>query len=213
MNKLLQALVWTLLFVAQNVHAQTLQELLKAVEEDNIEHASFYLDRGMEPDTSDPQGNTLLMIASRLGHADMASMLLGRHASVTRQSASGDTALLMASLGGHLDVVKLLVKAGAPVQTHSGWQPIHYAAFGGATDVVAYLLDQGADKNALAPNNKFTPLMLAVRNGHGDAAKLLIARGADVTSRSVGGETALMIAQRLDDTALIALLKQAGAAE
>ena len=213
MNRVFQAIVWAILMVAQTAHAQTLEALLKAVAEDNLPDTAFYLDRGMEADTTDVRGNTLLMVASRLGYADMVSMLLERKASVTRQTPAGDTALLMASLGGHLEVVKLLVEAGAPVQTASGWQPLHYAAFCGANDVVSFLLDRGADKEARAPNNLFTPLMLAVREGHGDTAKLLIERGADVSKRGYSGETALTIAQGHEDSGIIAILKEAGAAE
>lgn len=213
MNKVIQAIVCALLIFSQPAHAQTLDALLKAVAEDNMSEALFYLDRGMEADTTDQRGNTLLMIASRLGYVDMVQMLLGRKASVARQTPAGDTALLMASLGGHLEVVKLLVEAGAPVQTRTGWQPIHYAAFGGSAPVIEYLLDHGADKNALAPSNRFTPVMLAVRNGNGDAAKLLIARGADLSNRSAGGETALTIAERKEDSALISLLKRSGAVQ
>ena len=213
MSKAVQAIVWALLMVAQAAHAQTLDALLKAVAEDDMTEATFYLDRGMEADTTDKDGNTLLMIASRQGHADMVTMLLERKASVARQTPAGDTALLMASLGGHLDVVKLLVEAGAPVQGGKGWQPIHYAAFNGANDVVAYLLDHGADKDAIAPANEFTPLMLAVRNGHGDTAQLLLSRGSDLAHKNHAGDTALTIAERKGDTGIIAILKKAGATE
>jgi ankyrin repeat protein len=74
------------------------------------------------------------------------------------------------------------------------------------------LLDGGADKNALAPNS-YTPLMLAVRNGHGDAAKALLLADANVSHRGPSGETALAIARKRDDQALTELLKRAGATD
>lgn len=196
--------------VAQNCAAQALVELLKAVEEGDVKRAVFYLDRGMDPNTTSADGNTILMIASRHGYTDLATMLIARKASLTRQSPVGDTALLMASLGKHLDVVKLLVFAGAPVQNGKGWQPIHYAAFAGATEILSFLLEHKADKNVLAPN-LYTPLMLAVRNGHLDAAKILLKEDADFTHKGPAGETALSIAERQKDTDLVELLKRAGA--
>jgi hypothetical protein len=196
--------------VTHNCAAQALGELLKAVEEGNVKRAVFYLDRGMDPNTTNADGNTILMIASRHGYTDLASMLIARKASLTKQSPAGDTALLMASLGGHLGVVKLLVAAGAPVQTAKGWQPVHYAAFAGVTDILRFLLEHGADKNALAPN-LYTPLMLAVRNGHLEAAKVLLKDDVDVSHQGPAGETALGIAQRQNDTDLVELLKRAGA--
>src|SRR5579859_6606550 len=110
LNKALQILVWVLFLGCQLAHGQTLDDLLKAVEEGDVKRAVFYLDRGLDPNSSDRDGNTILMIASRLGHMDMASTLIARKASLTRQTRHGDTALLMASLAGHLDMVKLLVK-------------------------------------------------------------------------------------------------------
>jgi len=191
---------------------QTLDALLKAVAEDNMDEALFFLDRGMEADTTDKDGNTLLMIAARMGYMDMATMLIERKASVTRQTPAGDTPLLMASLGGHLDMVKLLVQAGAPIQGGKGWQPLHYAAFSGANEVVTFLLEQGAPKDVRAPSSDYTPLMLAVRNGHGDTAKVLLAAGADLALKNAQGETALMMAERIGDTGLVSILQKASGA-
>ena len=211
-NKALQILVWALFLCSQTARGQALDDLLKAAEDGDVKRAVFYLDRGLDPNSSDRNGNTILMIASRLGHADLASALIARKASLTRQTSHGDTALLMASLGGHLEVVKLLVNAGAPVQGQKGWQPIHYAAFNGATDVVRYLIDHGANKNSLAPNF-YTPLMLAARNGHAETVRALLLEDVDLTQRGMAGETALDIATRRNDPAIVDLLKRAGAAK
>jgi ankyrin repeat protein len=211
-NKAVQIVVWALLLACQAAQGQTLDDLLKAVEEGNVKRAVFYLDRGLDPNSSDRDGNTILMIASRLGHADIASTLIARKASLSRQTRHGDTALLMASLGGHLEVVKLLVGAGAPLQNADGWQPIHYAAFSGSTDVLRYLLDRGANRNALAPN-AYTPLMLAVRNGHVEAVKTLLLAKVDVTQQGMNGETALDIAKRRNEPEIVELLTRAGAAK
>ena len=210
LKRVLQVLVWATFLWTQTCQAQALGELLKAVEEGDAKRAAFYLDRGLDPNTTDAAGNTILMIAARLGHIDLASALVARKASLTRQSPAGDTALLMATLGGHLGMVKFLVSAGAPVQGTKGWQPIHYAAFAGATDVLRFLLDKGADKDSLAPNS-YTPLMLAIRNGHTDVATVLLKEDADFTHRGPAGETALDLAQRRESAELVELLKRAGA--
>jgi hypothetical protein len=200
-----------MLLIAQSAHAQALTELLKAAEEGDLRRVSFYLDRGMDPNSSDADGNTILMMAARQGHASVTSLIVSRKASVSRQTRAGDTALMMASLGGHLPVVKLLVQAGAPMGG-AAWQPLHYAAFGGSADTVRFLLDRGANKNALAPN-AYTPLMLAIRNGHVDAAKVLLHEHPDLAQRGMAGETALDIARRREDQGLVELLKGAGAVD
>ena len=210
LNKALQVFVWALLLIAQPIRAQSLQELLQAAEEGNVKRALFYLDRGLDPNTSDADGNTILMIACRLGHADLASTLIARKASLTRQTRAGDTALMMASLAGNLEMVKLLVDAGAPVKLGDGYQAIHYAAFSGSTDVLSYLLEHGADKDAVAPNS-YTPLMLAAREGHMEAAEALLLVHPELEHVGRNGETALSIAERRENTALVELLKSAGA--
>ena len=195
---------------AQASSGQALEELLKAVEKGDAAEVGRQLDRGLDPNTTDKEGNTILMMAARLGHLELASLLIGRKASVARQTPAGDTALLMASLGGRLEMAKLLVNAGAPVGGGSGWQPLHYAAFSGASDIVRFLIERGADKNAVAPNG-YTPLMLAVRNGSAEAARVLLVEDADVGHRGPAGETALSLAQRSGDASLVELLKRAGA--
>ena len=210
LRRLLQVFVCASFVVAHAAHAQTLEELLKAVDEGNEKRAVFYLDRGLDPDSSDKDGNTILMIASRHGFTDLVSALIARHASLGKQTRSGDTALMQACLGGHIDVVKLLVSAGASVQSGHGWQPLHYAAFNGSADIVRFLLDKGADKNVLGPNS-FTPLMMAAREGRIDAARVLLLEDADFEHQGVKGETALKIAQQRNHPDVVALLKQAGA--
>lgn len=185
--------------------------VLKAANQGDTQTVGSLLAQGLDPNTADGEGYTLLMIAARGGHAELVSMLLARKAGIARRSPHGDTALLLASLKGHLPVVKVLVESGAAVKT-PGWAPVHYAAFEGRAEVLNYLIEKGADKNALGPNG-FTPLMLAARGGHLDACKALLGWDADFRIEGPKGETALKIAQARKDVALEALLKRAGAVD
>lgn len=190
---------------------QSFEQLLKGVNQGDTKTVAAYLGQGLDPDTADLDGNSILMIAARLGHQDLVSLLISRKASVTRRSPHGDTALMMASLKGHLAIAKLLVANGAQV-SHAGWTPLHYAAFEGRAEVVKYLLEKGADKNSPAPNG-FTPLMLAARGGHLEATRALLHEDADVAIRGPKGETALGIAKVRKDVELENLLRRAGAVE
>jgi ankyrin repeat protein len=201
-----------LLAVASAASGQpsSLDKFLRAVNEGDAKTVAALLSLGLDPDSADPQGNTVLMIASRLGHKDVVMVLIGR-AHVTRISAHGDTALNFAALGGNLEIVKLLVENGAPVSTSTGWAPLHYAAFENRPEVIKYLIAKGANKDALAPNG-YTPLMLAARNGHLDAAIVLLYADADVGIKGPAGETALKIATaRNNNEEMVKLLKRAGA--
>ena len=53
--------------------------------------------------------------------------------------------------------------------------------------------------------------MLAVYNGHKDITKILVMSGADVDITNKDGDTALTLAEKKGDTAIVKLLKQAKA--
>ena len=192
--------------------AQTLEDSLRAALEGDLVTVQRLVERGTSPDTSDQEGNSLLMLAARAGHVAVVSYLLARKATVNARSRFGDTALLAASLKGHVEVAKVLLAGGAELNP-PGWTPLHYAAFEGRAEMVKFLLDKGAGKNAVAPN-EYTPLMLAVRNGHEEAARALLYGDPDVNYKTrVTGETALILATKKGAAPVVELLKRAGAVE
>jgi hypothetical protein len=211
MKSLLAAMLGVLLSVPGATFGQSLDQLIQAVNDGNVQSVKALLDRGLEPDSADSNGNTALMIASRLGHKDLVALLVSRKASVSRRSSFGDTAINYAALSGHLEIVKLLADHGAELAPATGWGPLHYAAFENRAEVVKYLIQKGAPKDALAPNG-FTALMLAARGGHLAAATALLHEDADLGIKGPGGETALSIATARKDEPMIRLLKRAGAA-
>lgn len=189
----------------------SLDRLLSAVEDGDAAATAKYVSQGLDPNSTGPNGQTILMAASRLGRLDVVKTLLSLKADPNRRSAQGDTALMMASLGGHLEIVKTLFASGARMDT-SGWNALHYAAYGGSLEIVHFLVLRGADKDAIAPNWD-TPLMLAIRNGRVDAAKALIEDKADLTHRDKNGKTALGLAKAKGEQELVELLTKAGAPE
>ena len=192
--------------------AQSLEESWRAALEGNLSTVQRAIERGNSPDTSDAEGSTLLMLAARSGHAEVVSYLISRKASVNGRNKFGDTALMAAALGGHLDAARVLVANGAEINP-SGWTPLHYAAFEGRAAMVRFLLESGADKNAVAPN-EFTPLMLAVRNGHEEVTKALLYGDPEVNYKTRStGDSALKLAVKKGYEPVVNLLKRAGAVE
>ena len=124
-------------------------------------------------------------------------------------AADGFTALQLAAFFGHTAAAKLLLEHGADVNAPSRnplmVQPLHSAAARGGPELIALLLDAGADPNARQAGG-YTPLQ--ARAAHGDMAmtQLLLKHGADAALRSDDGRTALDMAREKGHADIVALL-------
>ena len=203
-------LIAALWFVTSVASAQGLYEkFIEAVTTDRTDEVSALLARGMDPNSVDPNGDPVLLIASRAGFEATVDALLKARAKVGAKNRYGDTPIMVAALGGHLAIVKKLHRLGADIDPE-GWTPLAYAATHGHTAVAAYLLESGARVDAEAPNGT-TALMMAVRGGHQDTAQLLMAKGADVNHHNQNGASALAWARRDGRLELEQVLRRAGA--
>jgi hypothetical protein len=116
------------------------------------------------------------------------------------QVYEGDTALHAAAFGHDVEIARELVTRGADLRARNrrGAQPLHAAAIGapgtanwnptGQREVIEYLVDAGADPNAVAMGG-VTPLHRAVRNRCSAAVEALLRAGADPCSANDHGST------------------------
>jgi uncharacterized protein len=191
--------------------APTLDDIFKAVKANDVRELRSFLDQGMDPNSTNQQGYSVLMEGAREGHLEVLTLLLDRKARVNQRNAVGESALMLAAFKGNLEAVRLMHGRGAEIN-NPGWTALHYAAFQGQTAVSKYLLESKAEIDARAPNG-VTPLMAAVRNGHVDVVKLLLSQSADPNLKNDAGGTALQSATKSGNEDLVRLLKQAGAKE
>ncbi len=153
---------------------------------------------GLGPSTRDSLGNDLLMIAIRDDGPQMALIMLDQPEWRTKEIINfenqlGENALMLASLKGQKAVAQRLIELGAEVN-RAGWSPLHYAATSGHVDVIELLLEHHAFIDAGSPNGT-TPLMMAARFNHTEAARKLLQAGADPTLVNGADMTAKNYAQ------------------
>jgi uncharacterized protein len=151
-----------------------------AINRDDDRGVTQLLERGFDPNSRDPKGQTGLILALRDQSPRVAEALWKSPTlDVNVQNASGETALMMAALRGQVAWMRRLLDRGAAVHK-DGWSPIHYAATGPDVKAVALLLERGAPVEASSPD-KDTPLMMAARYGAEASVDLLLARGASAS--------------------------------
>ncbi len=176
--RVLVYLVMTIGFSQTNAGAY--EDFFIAINRDDDWAVAKLLERGFDPNSRDPKGQTGLILALRDESPRVAEALWKSPAlDVNIPNASGETALMMAALRGQVAWMRRLLDRGAVVHK-DGWSPIHYAATGPEVKAVALLLERGAPVEASSPD-KDTPLMMAARYGAEASVDLLLARGASAS--------------------------------
>ncbi len=159
------------------------------------------IDKGANVNARGPRGQTALMWAVSQQHPDVVKVLLARGADIHARSDTwsqmmaapphgkleynrliphgGDTALMFAARVGDLSSAALLLAAGANVNDADAWgvSATTLAAHSGFTEIVALLLDRGADANAAGPG--FTALHEAIMRRDEKMVSALLAHGAN----------------------------------
>ena len=170
-----------------------------AAEHGNAAMLRRLLDAGASVTTTDGAGDTLLMAAVRAGNPDAVQVLLDRGAPVNAaDSQYSHTALMWAVDRDEAAIMKLLIAKGATVDTATrvGQKPVaRPPGTGGGSHGVGIVRSGVPPQGEQQPTpGGMTPLLLASRDGHLNAAKLLVEVGADVNLADPNGITPLLMA-------------------
>lgn len=166
-----------------SARADSIVDFFRAVPLDDVGTVTELLTRGFDPNTLNTKGQSGLFVAMRDDAPRVAATLLAHtQTRIDAPNANDETPLMMAALRGNLVWAEKLLARGAALN-RPGWTPLHYAATGPETRVVAFLLERGANIDAPSPN-RTTPLMMASRYGPETSVDLLLARGASLGARN-----------------------------
>lgn len=122
---------------------------------------------------ADADGNTPLMIAAKLGHEEVAELLL---------TSGANPACL------------------TPMEKYTA---LHYSAAGGFDGIVRALIAAKASKDTQTTTGELTPLLMAMMARHTSTLNLLLDLGASPSISDASGMTTLHFAVQLNDLALL----------
>lgn len=199
------SMVFALAANASLALAGVYEDILAAAENNRTEEVVSLLRRGVDVNTTDRDGSSLLLIAARTGNLELTEFLLNNRASIRKPNRYGDTPLHLAVSQGHAPVVQKLIAGGAELNP-AGWTPLHYAVFGNHLEIARMLLKHGAELEPRAPNGR-TALHLTAQLGRSEMAKLLLSAGADRNAKDFDGLNALDIARKMDFSDLKSILE------
>jgi ankyrin repeat protein len=164
---------------------------LIAAQNDHREAVELFLENGNDVNEQNRGGETALSWAAKNGSKDLVQVLLLRGAELIIDYEKW-SAINWAVIGGECEVLELLLAksfcAGTGIDAKK--QALFLAAEEGYKEMVAMLLDSGANINAKDSNGS-TALDFAVSAAHETTVEVLLSNKADVNSTDLDGNTAL----------------------
>ncbi|KAH0171452.1 hypothetical protein KCU67_g2167, partial [Aureobasidium melanogenum] len=145
---------------------------------------------------------------------DIVKLLIRNGAGINAQDSDGETALHSAARAGDLDMVRLLIskKAKINVKNNEGRSALDFACAGNHLDVIKYLLKAGA---ICEPDASGRTELHEIIGGDGkcdaDTIKLFVFKGVNVNATDDENISALHLAAKRGDQAIVHALIAAGA--
>ena len=167
----------------------------------DLSQLDYFIDKGLDLNSVDLQGNTLFNYAARMGNIAIMDQLIATGMDPAALNEEGANAMVYASYGGRghtnpLSVYEYLhgKNVAANVVTKDGVTPLHGIASRTAdTAVVDFFLDKGVDVNQVDAEGN-TSFLNAVAGNNLEIAHYLFPKVEDIDHTNNGGHSALTLA-------------------
>jgi len=156
----------------------------------------------------DDKGSTYLHIAVRSRHVNIVKLLIDSGADIEKRGKYCRTPLMDSLLHEQEDITKFLIENGANfTKCCNGETPLHIvSSYRGNLSLVKFLINHGADKNALNDNNE-TSSYLALKHGYLNIFSYLVKEeNCDINC----GKSLLVLAFEQNDQNLVKFLLTKG---
>jgi ankyrin repeat protein len=193
-----------------------------AAHTDNLAVVKLLLDKGADLQLANKNNVSPLVAAVYAGDAPSVKFLLERGCKPTEIhnlfGAAKNSILVVAAQMANAEIVELLLAHGTDINASDpnfAGHALNYALLSQKPDIARRLIEAGADLQLPSPVGKTPPIVLATyfETGETSIAELMLKRGADITSATQTGETALTWARRRGFPEFVSLLTNAGAAD
>jgi len=151
--------------------------------------------------------------AAITGNLPLLAHMHEQHIDIHERTPAGNSLITLAAMGGQLETIHWLYSLGLDIhhRNAAGTDALMSAAAYGHTDVIEWLVENGVSLGFMTQRtdrNGNDALMYAAHNGQFEAAKLLIALGAQPNPCNHSRVNALMLAANSGDRPLVKLLSE-----
>lgn len=200
--------------VVQPMPMDPAAQLAQMIQQGRNDEIIKKIGEGMDVNTRDAQGLSLLSVAGKFGNVELMKVLINAKADIDSTDNSGRTPLMHAGTSKNAEAVQVLLDRGASVTARDsiGGTALTWASGFGDAASVKELLDAGADVEVVGRITGWTPIIWAAGFGDPATIPLLAGLGANIEIADfLEGATPLIHAARTGRVEGIQALLKAGA--
>lgn len=155
-------------------------DVVNAINNGENDYLKLRLESGLDPNSMDEDGTTLLVLGVLYHNLEAVKLLLSAGADPNFDSypdgSTDYTPLMYAAQNDNKEILIALIEAGADINKIESDTALIWAIREGRTEIVKELINRGADVNP--PIDSYSPLNEAEYYGNSDIIELLIQVGA-----------------------------------